>query len=100
MVPRIAASVGQSVRIRIQAQDVILSRTRPEGLSALNILPATVREIRLGDGPGALVQLALADDLILARITQRSLQALGLAVGVACFAVLKSVAIAPGDVGR
>ncbi len=100
LVPAIAAPVGQSVRIRIQAQDVILSRSRPAGLSALNILPAVVREIRLGDGPGALVQLELGDALILARITRRSVQALGLAVGVECYAVLKSVAIAPGDVGR
>ena len=50
--------LGTPLRVRISAQDVILSRTRPEGLSALNILHATVAELRLGDGPGALVQLA------------------------------------------
>jgi molybdate transport system ATP-binding protein len=35
---------------------VILSRTKPEGLSALNILPATVTAVRLGEGPGAVIQ--------------------------------------------
>lgn len=97
--PRIAAPPGQSLRVRIEAQDVILARARPEGLSALNILPATVLQVRLGDGPGALVQLRLGDEAILARLTRRSVAALGLAPGVACHAVIKSVAVAKGDVG-
>lgn len=97
--PRINAEIGMKVRVRIAAQDVILALHRPEGLSALNILPATVAAIRLGDGPRALVQLRVGQDLLLARITQRSAGALGLAVGSPVFAVLKSVAVAPGDVG-
>ncbi len=98
-VPQVAGDVGQMLRIRISAQDVILSRARPIGLSALNILPAEVTILRMGDGPGALVQLRAGQDLILARITRRSVEALGLAVGTPCFAILKSVAIAKDDVG-
>ena len=97
--PRINAAIGVPVRVRIAAQDVIVARNRPAGLSALNILPATVAALRLGDGPGALVQLRVGEDLLLARITKRSASALGLAVGSPVFAVLKSVAVAPGDVG-
>ena len=100
LLPRVAAEPGTVLRIRVAAQDVILARTRPEGLSALNILPATVTAVRLGDGPGALVQVLAGDDLLLARITRRSAHALGLAPGVAVFAVVKSVAVAEGDVGR
>ena len=97
--PRINAAIGAKVRVRIAAQDVIVALTRPNGLSALNILPATVAALRVGDGPGALVQLRVGEDLLLARITRRSASTLGLAVGSPVFAVLKSVAVAPGDVG-
>ena len=85
--------------MRIAAQDVILSRGRPEGLSALNILPGVVSALRVGDGPGALVQIALGDEFLLARVTRRSAEALGLAQGVAVHAVLKSVAVAQADIG-
>ena len=92
--PRINAPTGTILRVRIAAQDVILSRTRPKGLSALNILPAQVIALHLDDGPGALVQLALGDDRLLARITRRSATALDLQVGTQVFAVLKSMAVA------
>ena len=97
--PHVDAPVGARLSIRILAQDVILSRTRPEGLSALNILPATVTAVRLGEGPGAVIQLRAGDDLLLARITRRSALALDLKPGADCFAVLKSVAVAQSDVG-
>lgn len=99
LLPRIAQPAGDLLRVRISAHDVILSRTRPDGLSALNILPGTVAEIRSGDGPGAMVALDTAAGRVLARITLRSAAALQLTVGTPAFAVLKSVAVAPGDIG-
>ena len=99
LLPRVQAQPGARLRVRIHAHEVIVALTRPEGLSALNILPATVTQVHLGGGPGAAVQLRLGDDLILARITRRSAEALALAPGVDCFAVIKSVAVAQGDVG-
>jgi molybdate transport system ATP-binding protein len=97
--PRIEAHPGDVLRLRIPAQDVILARTRPEGLSALNILPVTVTEVRIGEGPGAIVQLQAGSDRLLARLTRRSLDALGLKPGVAAHAVIKSVALAKSDIG-
>lgn len=97
--PRIEAALGSKLRIRILAHDVILSRTAPQGLSALNILPATVTDLRSGSGPGALVQLRAGSDDILARITRRSAAALTLAPGTPCFAILKSVSVAQGNIG-
>ncbi|MCB1491228.1 MAG: TOBE domain-containing protein, partial [Rhodobiaceae bacterium] len=85
--------------VRIGAQEVILSRHRPEGLSALNILPGTVEALRSGEGPGVLVSVRTAAGTILARVTRRSAGLLDLAEGVDCFAIVKSVAIAPQDVG-
>ncbi|MEO1198489.1 MAG: molybdenum ABC transporter ATP-binding protein [Pseudomonadota bacterium] len=97
--PRIAQPVGRRIRVRIAAQDVIVSRARPEGLSALNVVSGTVEQVRPGDGPGVLVSLKSPAGPILARVTRRSAEALGLQTGVACHAVIKTVAIAPEDVG-
>lgn len=97
--PRVEAPLGARLSIRILAQDVILSRSRPEGLSALNVLPATVTAVRLGEGPGAIIQFKAGEDLLLARITQRSARALGLVPGADCYAIIKSVAVAQSDVG-
>lgn len=91
---------GQMLRVRIAAQDVILSLTRPEGLSALNILPAVVVAVRMGEGPGAMVQLALGDETLLARVTRRSAAKLDLRPGLEVFAVVKSVSVAQADIGR
>lgn len=97
--PRIAAAVGSTVRVRIAAHDVILSRARPEGLSALNILPGRVAEVRAGDGPGALVAIDTPAGRLLARITRRSAGALGIAPGSPVHAVVKTVSVAPADIG-
>ncbi len=98
--PRVATAPGTLIRIRIAAQEVILSRQRPEGLSALNILPGQVDSIRAGDGPGALVALQTPAGRVLARVTRRSAEALALTQGVACYAIVKTVAIAREDIGR
>lgn len=100
LLPEVAAPLGSPLRIRVAAQDVVLAKTRPEGLSALNILPVTIMAIRQGEGPGMVVQLKAGDDRLLARVTRRSAQAMGLASGQKIFAVIKSVSIAHADVGR
>ncbi|AHM04672.1 Molybdenum transport ATP-binding protein ModC [Roseibacterium elongatum DSM 19469] len=97
--PHVRAAPGQELRLRIAARDVILSRHRPEGLSALNVISGRIAEIRTGQGPGALVALETPAGRILARITQRSVAALGLAAGGDVHAIVKTVSIAPGDVG-
>lgn len=97
--PRVAAAVGANLRVRILAQDVMLAVERPKGISALNILPAVVRDLRQGDGPGALVRLDAGDGVILARITRRSAAALNLVPGAQVFAILKAVSVAQENVG-
>lgn len=96
--PHIEAPAGARIRLRIHAHDVILATERPRGVSALNILPATIVEIREGEGPGAAVSLACGDDRLLARVTRRSIRTMGIAPGSTCFAILKSTAVAPSDI--
>ena len=97
--PHLSGPVGAVLRLRIPAQDVMLSLKRPTGISALNILPVNVVSVRIGDGPGAIISLALGAEILLARITRRSADAMNLCPGDRVFAVLKSVALAQGDVG-
>ena len=91
--PRLANAPGTQLRLRIAAHDVILSRNRPEGLSALNILPGLVQDIRAGSGPGATVAIDTAAGRVLARITRRSCEALALVPGDALYAQIKGVAL-------
>ncbi|WP_172300300.1 molybdenum ABC transporter ATP-binding protein [Pseudoruegeria sp. HB172150] len=93
LLPRLAQAEGTTVRIRIAAQDVMLATERPRNISALNILPATIREIRLGGGPGALVQLDAGGNLLLARITRRSADTLALQPGQQVYALLKAMSV-------
>jgi molybdate transport system ATP-binding protein len=92
-VPRLDAPVGAALRVRIRARDVILAITRPTGISALNVLAAEVERL-VSIEEGALeVQLRLGGERLLARVTRRSGEALGLAIGREVFAVIKTVAI-------
>jgi len=99
LLPRIQQPVGATVRVRVNASEVLIARTKPVGLSALNTLPATVTAVRAGEGPGAIISLKAGSEHLLARVTQRSVRELALAPGVPCFAILKALAIAPEDVG-
>jgi molybdate transport system ATP-binding protein len=60
VVPRIAKPLGETVRIRIDAPDVMLALSQPEGVSANNILAASVAAIE-ESGAHADVQLSLRD---------------------------------------
>ena len=92
-VSRIDLPVGSLLRVRIRARDVILATARPHGISALNVLAGTV-EALVPTGEEALeVQLRLGPERLLARITRRSGEALGLAPGRPVFALVKTVAI-------
>ncbi len=98
--PQVAAEPGAMLRLRILAQDVMLATERPRGISALNVLAGRVEDVRIGDGPGALVRMRVGEELLLARITRRSVGALGLEPGRPVFAVLKAVSVAQENVGR
>ncbi|MDP0926320.1 molybdenum ABC transporter ATP-binding protein [Paracoccus onubensis] len=97
--PHIDRKPGEMVRVRIAAHDVMLSRNRPDGLSALNILPGVAQEIHLGEGPGAIIAIETQAGRLLARITRRSVQALELVPGAQVHAIIKTVSVAPSAIG-
>jgi len=97
VVPAISRAAGDKVRIRIDADDVMLALERPNGVSANNVLAATVAAVR-PDGVNADVQLVLGDARLIARITSRSLERLALQPGTPVFALIKSVTVGGREV--
>ena len=94
-------ALGQQVRVRVLARDVSLSLAPLQDSSIQNTMPCTVRAIAPGAHPSqALVQLQLGASgqaaegaLLLARVTCRAVEALGLAPGRAVWAHIKSVGL-------
>ena len=84
---------SSSVRLRISASDISLSRVPAESSTILNILAATIEATTSESAATELVRLRLGNDILLARITRRSLQQLGLQVGDKVFAQIKSVTV-------
>ncbi len=95
-------AVGRRVRLRVLARDVSLTRAPQTGTSIGNQLPCTVEAIAGDSHPGlALVRVRIASPgaglggsvPLVARLTRRSAQALGLAPGLAVWAQVKTVAL-------
>lgn len=85
--------VGHAHRLRIAARDVSISLTAASDTSILNVFPARIMDIN-EDGPAQmLIRLNLNGEIILARLSRKSVNNLGLTRGMAVFAQVKSVAL-------
>ncbi len=73
----------------------MIATRAPEGISALNVARGRIVSVR-PDGPSGMdLVLDCAGDEILARITRRSFDELGLHPGTMVYAVVKAVAFRP-----
>ena len=86
---------GARVRVRIGADDILIAREAPRGISANNILPVTISSVRL-DGPRAEVEMHCGRARLVARVTAASVSRLGLGPDAAAFAVIKAVIVEGG----
>jgi molybdate transport system ATP-binding protein len=87
-------AVGSTVRVRILARDVSLALHPHSDSSILNALPAWVTDLGEDAHPAlCLVRLQVGTSPLLARLTQRSVQALGVTVGRQLWAQIKAVAL-------
>ncbi len=96
VVPRLDRPPGAATRLRIQARDVMIALTEPKGISAQNILRGTVAEIGQPAGGGVDIRLDCHGQVLLASLTRRAVDQLGLAPGTPVVAVVKTVALADG----
>ncbi len=92
--PGVVGAPGARVQVRIMAHEVILSRQRPIGLSAQNIIAGKVARVVPGAGPGVVVHVDVGGHEILARITRRAADQMALTPGDAVHAILKSMSVA------
>jgi molybdate transport system ATP-binding protein len=87
-------SVGQRLRCRISARDVVLTKDAQTGTSALNQLPCRIVAVADADHAAqVLVQLDAGGCTLLARVTRRSWHALQLTPGNHVWAQVKAVAL-------
>ena len=88
------AAVGDHTRVRILARDVSIAHTPGEDTSILNRLPARVESIGADGHPAlALVRLNVDGAMVLARVTRRSADQLGLRTDLDVWIQIKAVAL-------
>ena len=94
LVAQRSEAVGHRLRFRVHARDVSLTLERAEGTSISNLLPVQVDEVVSADTPAhVLVRLNAQGTPLLARITRRSADQLGVIEGKALWAQIKTVAL-------
>lgn len=81
------------MRLRIAASDVSIARERPTQTTILNVLRATIEEVRQVDEARALVRMVVGNQSLLAQVTNRSVARLELREGERVFAQVKSVTV-------
>ncbi|KQP61424.1 molybdenum ABC transporter ATP-binding protein [Methylobacterium sp. Leaf108] len=99
-VPRLSRPVGSAVRLRIPARDVLVALAPPVGLSARNVLRGHVLGLVPSVAATVLVEIDCNGAVLAARLTRASARDLRLEPGRPVFAIVKSVAFDPQDVGR
>ncbi|WP_342109018.1 molybdenum ABC transporter ATP-binding protein [Methylobacterium sp. SI9] len=99
LVPGLARPVGTRLRVRIPARDVLLATTRPQGLSARNVLTGRIRGM-VPSGQDVAVEIDCNGAHLVARVTRAAVRDLELATGQPIFAIVKSVAFDPAGIGQ
>ncbi len=94
-VPRTQSMHGdRPIRLRIPARDVVLALNDPEHTSIQNHLLVTIERIECSQQEHCLVATRTLDhQLLLAQVTPRAVQQLGLQPGQRVYALIKSVAL-------
>jgi len=95
-VPRLTAVVGAPARIRIRARDVSIALGREHKTSILNVFAARVGELLPVSAAEVLVRLccpAAPEQAVLARVTKKSADAMGLGDGLEVYACVKGVSV-------
>lgn len=90
-----AGERGRRIRLRIGADEILVAREAPRAISANNILPVTVLDVR-PEGARAEVIMRCGTARLVARVTAASVKRLQLEPGVSAFAVIKSVIVEGG----
>jgi molybdate transport system ATP-binding protein len=92
-VPLVAAAVGQAMRVRIPAREIILATEAPNAISLHNIIPGVVQAIHIDAARHAALVEINAGAALLARVTPDAVARLGLKPGSQVLALVKSMSV-------
>jgi molybdate transport system ATP-binding protein len=88
------AAVNQRIQIQVLARDVIVASARPVGLSVRNVVAARVVSVTPDAGRAVLVELDIGGTAtLLARITARASEELGLLANKKVWALIKAASL-------
>jgi len=92
-VTNVGALIGEPVRVRIRARDVSIALERPQRISIQNVLGGTIAAV--GDQRSGVVDVSIGigATTLRSRITARAARQLGLAPGLAVYALVKAVSL-------
>ncbi|MDH5424856.1 MAG: molybdenum ABC transporter ATP-binding protein [Gammaproteobacteria bacterium] len=82
---------GRRLRLRVSAADISLCKSKPADSSILNILPAKLLAVVEETHSEVLLQLAVNDDILLARISKKSFKLLELKFDMDVFVQIKGI---------
>jgi molybdate transport system ATP-binding protein len=100
ILPRIQASEGDRIRVRIRARDVSIATSRPSGFSIANIFEGTLVKLTEETGPMVEAQIRVGNAYLIARITRRSADVLHLVPDQKIFAMVKAASIDRRSIGQ
>ena len=86
--PTLQHSSDRPFQIRISADDIIVATQNPEGISAGNVLPGTIRTIDLLEGQAMLT--VFAGEEFYVRLTAAAVSKLGLREDSRVFLIMKT----------
>jgi molybdate transport system ATP-binding protein len=84
---------GKALRLRMPTRDVMLATAIPEEISVQNVLTGKVRAVVAAGIQTALVEVAVDDLVMLARVTPDAVERLRLGSGTPVIALIKSTSI-------
>jgi molybdate transport system ATP-binding protein len=87
-IPYIPHSARRPLQVRISASDILVSTQHPEGISAGNILPGTIKSIGVRDGLAMITVVAGAEFYV--RLTASAVSRLRLAEQEPVFLIMKT----------
>ncbi|CAG1771583.1 sulfate transport system ATP-binding protein [uncultured bacterium] len=93
LLPNIPETINTTLRLQIYARDVSITLEANLASSILNVLPAIITEIVHGEKGQSMVRLTVGNQLLLARITQKSVHSLQLQTGMNVYVQIKSTSL-------
>ncbi|MCB1514323.1 MAG: molybdenum ABC transporter ATP-binding protein [Hyphomicrobiaceae bacterium] len=92
-IPYVDVPIGDTMRVRIRARDVVLAVGAPASLSANNMLSGVVTDMREDEGTFVDVLVRCGSALLISRVTRRSVRRLDLSPGTPVLVYVKSITL-------